>query len=116
MRSVEKTLARLARYQEKIDMLKDCQSEIAMEYIQEEAQRILTQYPELTSYCQGMGSWSFHDAWCSPVDKVDEVDLEHDSSIAMIFYEYDEDLHLSGIPLRISKDMNTGEFVIENDW
>lgn len=106
----------LETYQKKIDDLKESQTKICMEYIEQEAQKILTKYPELTVYCQGMGSWSFHDMWECIVDEVDGVKLERDTTIAQIFDLYDEELHLSGIPMKITKNLQTGEFFKETDW
>lgn len=105
----------LATYQKKIDDLKESQSQICMEYIEQEAQKILTKYPELTVYCQGMGTWSFHDMWECVVDEVDGVNLEKDTTIAQIFDTYRE-LHLAGVPLKITKNLQTGEFSKETDW
>jgi len=105
----------LATYQKKIDDLKESQSQICMEYIEQEAQKILTKYPELTVYCQAMGTWSFYDMWGWVVDEVDGVKLEVDTTIAQIFNEYPE-LHLAAIPMKITKNLQTGEFFKETDW
>jgi hypothetical protein len=105
----------LETYQKKIDDLQEYQRQVCLEFIEQEAQKILTKYPELTVYCQAMGSWSFHDMWECVVDEVDGVNLEKDTTIAQIFDTYRE-LHLAGVPLKITKNLQTGEFSKETDW
>lgn len=111
-----KSLKALKTLQKKIDVLQDQQTALAMRYIEAEAKKIMTLYPELTIYYQGMGSWSFYDFCRTPVGEVDGVNLDADTLIAQIFLEYDEHLHLSGVPMKIEKDMSTGEFTINTDW
>lgn len=111
-----KSLKALKTLQKKIDILQEKQIALSMRYIESEAKKIITQYPELTVYCQGMGGWSFYDFCHTPVGEVDGVNLDEDTLIAEIFREYDEQLHLSGIPMKIEKDMQTGVFHVMEGW
>ena len=105
----------LETYQKKIEDLQELQRQVCLECIEQEAQKILTAYPELTVYCQGMGSWSFFDMWNHVVEEVDGVDLEHDTMIASLHETY-HDLQVAGVPLKITKNLQTGEFSKDTDW
>jgi len=110
------TNKKIKSIQDKVDALQKKQTVLVLEYIKQEAKNILLKYPELVCYTQGMGSWSFYDSFNTPVSWVDGVDLEEDSGIAHILYEYDNDLHVTGVPLKIMKDLVTGEFETLTDW
>ena len=86
-------------------------SELALEYVEQEARAILKSCPKYKEFIMGMGSACFSDGWSnfSPVysDKMPKRAVE----LICFISEIDEYLRLSGNPMRFTAD---GEKI--TDW
>lgn len=73
------------------------------------ARKIMNRYKSIDTFCCAMGTWSFYDE-SGPL-YVDDPRFKEMSEFMM---EWNDNLYLTGYPLRIDRKGN--ELVATNDW
>lgn len=90
-------------------------SQFALEYVEQEARKILVEHPELNEFVMAMGAWFFTwktgatdqhgiviEEWMSHVISDGQVEFIDTSDLADFMCEWDSVLKLTGEPMRFT--------------